>query len=636
MELLTPSKLHDEKRTNTRNLTKKRREETDCELSQKKNKKRKLNSAISQDDFLRIDDISPKAADTNSVGPSAVKKLLNQLSRESNDESTISVQASQKLISTGDCENLDAVNASLHVASTPAPVEIDLSTLESDQQVEIMSDSVEDSTLSTPKYDVMNAETVREEHTTKNNFLASRIKNKLRSKTTKPISFVQIYTNKDQDIKIYAAVKNEPVMNKESIDDDIHKLKITDLSSYDKKKFGFMASNEVKKISFALRNLERGGKLIYNTKAEVFKPVASGDYYLLFKSTTMITLCYIDVPKVVESRSIVQLSNYLDCIKNNREPLAVILSKAKRLTDEEEHFKNLGYNLNYNEARKNVGSNHLALYRELNCRFQKLVATICLPNYNNNDFSVSSASKILMRTNESWNKRFVSRTIWSVHYHAVVESRRRIPGNLQPIIEYDDHMLTLSKYGRERTESESVKKAIVTAETDQQQLPSTSKTERIKRTLRRFNRNDYQPVKLHSEDGLIRICRDHLNRSSSGIEENNNKNDCLKSVNKELIQLKEELSQSEDKIIQLKEKLSQSEDKLSRSEDKLSQSEKQLQECKHLIKEMGQLNQELKNSSIDTDRNFMKKYGTLLAYVTKVPLDPVSRSDLIQLITALL
>lgn len=65
--------------------------------------------------------------------PSVVKKLLNQLSHESNDVSIIGAQVSYKLLSTGECENLDAVNDSLLVLTTAAPAEIDLNSLENDQ-----------------------------------------------------------------------------------------------------------------------------------------------------------------------------------------------------------------------------------------------------------------------------------------------------------------------------------------------------------------------------------------------------------------------------------------------------------------------------------------------------------------------
>lgn len=293
--------------------------------------------------------------------------------------------------------------------------------------------------------------------------------------------------------------------------------------------------------------------------------------------------------------------------------MAVIPFKAKALTDEEEKFKKFRYNLDYKEAFKNVASNHLALYRELNCRFQKLVATICLLHDKDNDFNLTSASKFLMQTNETWNSRSICGTIRSVHYYLVVASRRKTTGNFQLIIKYEDHMLTLSTCTREPIEIESIKKEIVAAETGHKQRASISKTERIKRTLLSFNRDYYRLVKLYRKYGLTCIC--NHKETSSNIKGNNNQNDDLKSFNKEPICLKEKLSQLE---------------------NKLSQSGKDLQECKSVVKEMGQLNREVKNLVIKTDSNFMQKYSTVLAFVAKTPLDPVFEEDLIQLLTALL
>lgn len=47
---------------------------------------------------------------------------------------------------------------------------------------------------------------------------------------------------------------------------------------------------------------------------------------------------------------------------------------------------------------------------------------------------------------------------------------------------------------------------------------------------------------------------------------------------------------------------------------------------------MGESNQVLENSVVKTDRNFMQNYVTVLAFVAKVSLDPVSKAELLQLL----
>lgn len=568
----TPQKSGTYSRTNVRSSTKKKRDETD-ELLCSNKKKIKSNSHGSKG--LNSVTTSEKQLPTRVPHSNVVlpQDLTKQLANEYNDNTLINTSNKQhgKLDERSTDVSQSSDDASSLVKTTSqkdsdTDGNINKKTVDnSEDNVSIESlqqthtnDNPLECNEDTPVSEEIDESSPPEESTESTpdsleNHVDNDIKETILAQTMKNISIVHVYSNQEQQVRVYASVGFVP--NETPLQFSISKLKVCSPDNFTKRRFKLLRSNEVENLAKGLEGMEVKNTLVSNCKVSDSSPLPPGDYFYLSTTPTLTHLIETNIKDVINLKCVVTLENYVNSLKEGKKPVNFVPAEKNSRTDHEKRFNALGYALNLVQVAKGISNAHFDLYDKLFKDYPDLIVSQCLLHFSASKLSCAAIAKKLSKLNPSWNRKFIIRTIWTVHYNAVNQSRELTTGNLCNNAFYQNHIMLLDSHKRTVVPSKKLRQAITGLSQVERQRGPILKASRIRERIVINDPALYENKKTGSEEDLKKVFKEfaeksekHLKDMESKISLNTHLVDELNKMQKENNNMKVKLELCELKI----------------------------------------------------------------------------------------
>lgn len=594
MNLTTPEKSTDEGRVNLRSSTKKRREETESLISSNKKKAKtknispsvttgssNVNAALSDSNscttketvtklpsknladlltqesventiFAHQESVADESYNGNTVTKNAtaieeVEPIVDDIissmnetaveeSKRNSSEMNLLDQPIDKVSQNNSMTNSSSIDQSL-LSSTNV---VNVSHVDTSEQETPL---IEEKGLSQSPKDIKDVtnekkETPEDDPETVKDQINEQLLVKLNMKNLPYTSIVNIYSNQNQNVNMYVCVTNSP--SKKDLPDTskFFKFKMASNSSYDKKNFTNLSCNEVECIAAGLKNMELCNQIFFNYKSSSRDLLPPGDFMMFYYTSTLICIGAVDIGDIVDKKSIIPLDGYLKYLEDGITPIRLNPRKIKSDSHPEEKiFRENGYSLRYQDVAKSVSPSQIDLYKELDTHYKELIAQYCLPHYTSTEWTLSSAERVLVNMKPTWNAKFIRRTINTIHYHAVKESKKTVTGNQTPVSHFENHMMTLRRYKMEKVASKKVIKSVKATNSIQRQLAGLRKKEHLRTSIRPFNREDFQSEGYLDIKPISEAIDRHSQKTQSALDAITNRLNTINDYKQEIEEL---------------------------------------------------------------------------------------------------